>query len=57
MSDKLSCITCKRRITNVSGTAKFLCPQCGKYEIIRCKHCRQIAAPYECSDCKFIGPN
>jgi hypothetical protein len=52
-----SCITCKQPITGQAGAAKFKCPKCGKYEIIRCAHCREIAAKYQCPECKFEGPN
>ncbi len=53
----LTCGACKKRITNVKGTAKFMCPSCGKYPIIRCKHCREIVAKYKCPGCGFEGPN
>ncbi|MCB9358338.1 RNA-binding protein [Candidatus Woesearchaeota archaeon] len=39
------------------GNVTFKCPACGKEEIIRSKHDRQIAAPYKCSKCGFEGPN
>ncbi|MBI5390366.1 DUF1610 domain-containing protein [Candidatus Woesearchaeota archaeon] len=52
-----TCSSCKKRITNESGVAKFNCPNCGKQPIIRCKHCREIAAKYTCVDCSFTGPN
>ncbi|MBS3102752.1 RNA-binding protein [Candidatus Woesearchaeota archaeon] len=51
------CISCKKRITNTIGTARFSCPKCGKREIIRCMHCRQIVAKYRCPECNFEGPN
>jgi len=51
------CMSCKKRITNMVGTTKFSCPNCGKFEIIRCEHCRKVAARYECPECKFSGPN
>jgi len=54
---ELNCISCKRKITNLKGSAKFMCPKCGKYELIRCLHCREIAARYTCPECKFSGPN
>jgi len=34
-----------------------MCPKCGKYQIIRCKHCREIVAKYKCPECGFVGPN
>jgi len=51
------CISCKTKITNEKGSAKFLCPKCGKYEIIRCVNCRQTVAKYTCPECSFTGPN
>ncbi|MAG39316.1 RNA-binding protein [Candidatus Woesearchaeota archaeon] len=51
------CISCKVNIANEKGAAKFLCPNCSKYEIIRCKSCREIVAKYSCPECKFTGPN
>ncbi|MAG08751.1 RNA-binding protein [Candidatus Woesearchaeota archaeon] len=55
--ENLTCSSCKKRITNQPGTAIFNCPDCGKFEIIRCKHCREIAAKYTCASCGFTGPN
>ena len=54
---QLKCSSCKATITNLEGTAKFNCPNCGKFKIIRCKHCREIASKYSCPECKFEGPN
>ena len=52
-----SCISCHKRITNLSGTVQFKCPNCDKYEIIRCEHCRKVASKYKCAECGFEGPN
>ncbi|MCK4670677.1 MAG: DUF1610 domain-containing protein [Nanoarchaeota archaeon] len=49
------CSTCKQRITNTTGSVKFDCPNCGEVEIIRCGHCRSIAAGYKCPKCGFNG--
>jgi hypothetical protein len=58
MAEKqLICISCKKRITNEQGSVRFPCPKCGKYEIIRCKHCREIVSKYHCPACDFTGPN
>lgn len=57
MPEIVECSSCKKNVTNDSGTAKFLCPKCGKSQIIRCKHCREIAAKYTCPNCGFTGPN
>lgn len=52
----LACMSCKKNIANVGG-ATFKCPECGKFDIIRCTHCRKIAAKYKCAVCGFEGPN
>lgn len=57
MEDKKKCISCKKDVTNDAGTAVFACPKCGKTEVVRCKHCRNIAAKYTCPECEFSGPN
>ena len=57
VKEELTCISCKKRITNLEGTARFMCPKCDKYEIIRCGHCRVIVAKYNCPGCSFVGPN
>jgi len=54
---KAVCTSCKRRITNTIGSTRFMCPKCAKVEIIRCNHCREIAAKYRCSSCSFEGPD
>lgn len=54
---KLVCGTCKAPVANLAGSARFLCPQCSKVEIVRCATCRRNAAKYSCPDCGFEGPN
>ncbi|MBS3133972.1 RNA-binding protein [Candidatus Woesearchaeota archaeon] len=49
------CNSCKKQI--LEGAALFKCPECGKSVIVRCKHCREIAARYTCEKCGFSGPN
>ncbi|MEK6849757.1 MAG: zinc finger domain-containing protein [Nanoarchaeota archaeon] len=51
-----NCTSCKTPIANAKGAAKFLCPCCGKVELVRCQHCREIAAMFSCA-CGFSGPN
>ncbi|MDD4878260.1 MAG: zinc finger domain-containing protein [Candidatus Nanoarchaeia archaeon] len=51
------CQSCKKELTNDKGSAVFKCPQCLKYEIKRCRHCREIGARYVCPSCGFSGPN
>lgn len=55
--ERLICISCKKDISNSRGSVRFKCPECSKYEIIRCRHCREIAAQYKCPECGFTGPN
>jgi len=56
-AEKQVCSSCKKRTTNNPGVVKFMCPGCGKYEIIRCKSCRRNASKYKCPECGFQGPN
>jgi len=46
-----------RNVTNETGAARFLCPNCGKAEILRTKNERQIVTKYTCPECGFVGPN
>ena len=55
-SKVLRCSSCNVSVSNTPGSVRFLCPQCGKEEIVRCKHCRKISARYTCS-CGLTGPN
>ncbi|MEK6940853.1 MAG: zinc finger domain-containing protein [Nanoarchaeota archaeon] len=55
--EKDHCISCNIELTNLAGSTRFKCPNCGKKEIIRCVHCREIAARYKCEECNFEGPN
>ncbi len=55
MASELMCITCKKKLTNSEGSVTFNCPAC-KEKIVRCGHCRSIAARYV-SECGFTGPN
>lgn len=57
MAKQSYCVSCKKKVTNDAGTSKFMCPKCGKYEIVRCTHCRKIASRYICAECGFTGPN
>lgn len=52
----LICSSCKREISNDGGVI-FTCPNCGKSKIVRCMHCRELAAKYVCENCGFEGPN
>jgi predicted RNA-binding Zn-ribbon protein involved in translation (DUF1610 family) len=55
--EKLSCTSCKKLVAVISGSVKFLCPGCAKYQIVRCGDCRKMAAKYKCPGCGFEGPN
>ena len=55
--EKLTCTSCKKLVAVISGSAKFMCPKCAKYQIVRCGECRKMAAKYRCPDCGFEGPN
>jgi len=56
MEKKLTCNSCNVEL-NEPGWMKFKCPDCGKSDIYRCRHCRSLGARYECSSCEFTGPN
>jgi Zn-ribbon RNA-binding protein len=57
MEGQLICNGCGKRVTNTGGTVRFTCPSCGKAELVRCKHCREIAKKFKCPSCGFEGPN
>jgi Zn-ribbon RNA-binding protein len=58
MVDKdLKCTSCRVKILSSDASVRFMCPNCGKIEIIRCKKCRVESIPYTCSECGFEGPN
>lgn len=50
------CSSCNRLIRPREKAAIFLCPNCGKVEIIRCAKCRKMSIPYVCPVCGFQGP-
>ena len=52
-----ACSSCRKQITNLSGTVEFLCPKCSKTAIVRCRDCRKTATKYKCEECGFTGPN
>jgi hypothetical protein len=54
---KYYCVSCKKEIENLSKASKFMCPNCGKKEIIRCSECREKIIKYVCEECGFEGPN
>lgn len=51
------CNGCNVNVLNIKGNTKFKCPNCGKYEIIRCNDCRKRGTKYKCPKCGFEGPN
>ena len=56
MEIALKCTSCKKEI-NSPGAVKFKCPNCLKHDIVRCRHCRELASRYVCQLCGFSGPN
>jgi len=52
-----TCNSCKKLIANMRGSVNFKCPNCSKYDIIRCTSCRKLATKYVCPECNFEGPN
>ncbi|RME55186.1 DUF1610 domain-containing protein [Candidatus Woesearchaeota archaeon] len=57
MVEKQKCISCNKDIVNDPESTQFKCPNCGSFVIVRCGHCRKIAARYTCKKCGFTGPN
>jgi Zn-ribbon RNA-binding protein len=57
MVKTFKCNSCKTSLANGIGAVKFKCPSCKDEDIIRCSHCREIAARYKCNKCGFSGPN
>lgn len=55
--EKVKCTSCKVEVVNKPGSASFKCPNCGKADIIRCFHCRELGTRYACKSCSFVGPN
>jgi len=53
----LKCVSCHRSLASAYPGVIFTCPSCGKVEIVRCNHCREIGAKYKCKSCNFEGPN
>ena len=51
------CSALNVRVANDKGSVTFNCPKCGKYEIVRSRHAREIVAKYTCPGCGFTGPN
>ncbi len=50
------CTSCRKPFTPGEHGVEFVCPNCGKAVIRRCKRCRQLAVEYECPNCGFRGP-
>jgi len=50
------CSSCKRTISPDEKPVIFMCPNCGKVEIIRCSKCRKQGVKYVCPVCGFVGP-
>jgi len=57
MEQKEICLSCKVRLTNMTGSVRFKCPKCGKGDITRCAKCKKIGTMYTCPQCSFEGPN
>ena len=53
----MECSSTHTNITNMGGTARFMCPKCGEHEIVRSKRARELAMKYNCPKCGFEGPN
>jgi predicted RNA-binding Zn-ribbon protein involved in translation (DUF1610 family) len=51
------CLATNRSVANDTGSVKFNCPKCGKYEIVRSSMARKNVVKYKCPSCGFEGPN
>ena len=51
------CGSCNTSVVNDNEATRFMCPNCGKFEIIRCGLCRKTVTKYKCPECGFEGPN
>ncbi|MET1159671.1 MAG: zinc finger domain-containing protein [Thermoprotei archaeon] len=50
------CSSCHRLMTPHEPGTLFMCPNCGKVVIKRCRKCRRLGVPYTCPNCGFKGP-
>jgi len=53
--ENLYCTSCGRGVIG-ENFVRFICPNCGKGEIIRCFVCRKNSRNYVCKKCGFEGP-
>lgn len=49
------CSACGIDVSAKDNFVKFLCPNCGKNLIVRCKTCKNLSNKYTC-ECGFTGP-
>lgn len=57
MEVQKKCISMNVKIANDKGAVTFICPACGKHEIVRSSAARKVVAKYTCPECGFTGPN
>ncbi|ABR56961.1 zinc finger domain-containing protein [Methanococcus aeolicus] len=53
---KYKCTSCHAEIAPREHAARFLCPNCGEVELVRCEKCRKLSNPYKCGKCGYEGP-
>jgi len=53
---KYVCISCNAEIAPREHATRFLCPNCGEVEIVRCEMCRKLSNIYNCPSCGYEGP-
>jgi predicted RNA-binding Zn-ribbon protein involved in translation (DUF1610 family) len=53
---KYKCTSCHAEIAPREHAARFLCPNCGDVELVRCEKCRKLSNPYKCEKCGYEGP-
>lgn len=57
MEKVIKCSSSKEELSNNKGSVIFKCPKCGKADIIRSYHSRELGTKYVCPACEFEGPN
>ncbi len=52
----MECGSCGMNVRAKKNFVRFMCPECGEGEIIRCFNCKMLSNKYECGKCSFVGP-
>jgi len=52
----MKCSICNVDVLARENFVRFMCPNCGETEIIRCYNCKVLSNKYKCDKCNFVGP-